>query len=71
MPTPAPAMNNRANERPEDGDFKSELLALIPFLRAFARSLTGNQENADESKDDSDNCACRPSFRRGRSRGAA
>lgn len=31
-----------------DGDFKSELLALIPFLRAFARSLTGNQEGADD-----------------------
>jgi len=48
MPTPAPAMSNRTNDRPEDGDFKSELLALIPFLRAFARSLTGNQENADD-----------------------
>ena len=31
-----------------DGDFKAELLALIPFLRAFARSLTGNQEGADD-----------------------
>src|SRR5579872_1779930 len=31
-----------------DGDFKTELLALIPFLRAFARSLTGNQEGADD-----------------------
>ena len=29
-----------------DGDFKTERLALIPFLRAFARSLTGNQEGA-------------------------
>jgi RNA polymerase sigma-70 factor (ECF subfamily) len=29
-------------------DFKSELLGLIPFLRAFARSLTGNQEAADD-----------------------
>lgn len=48
MSTPAPAMSNRTNDRPEDGDFKSELLALIPFLRAFARSLTGNQENADD-----------------------
>jgi RNA polymerase sigma-70 factor, ECF subfamily len=29
-------------------DFKTELLGLIPFLRAFARSLTGNQEAADD-----------------------
>ena len=29
-------------------DFKSELLGLIPFLRAFARSLCGNQEAADD-----------------------
>src|SRR6201992_496343 len=48
MPTPAPSMTNRTAERPEDGDFKTELLALIPFLRAFARSLTGNQEGADD-----------------------
>src|ERR1700709_2132438 len=48
MPTPAPQMPNRSSGRPEDGDFKTELLALIPFLRAFARSLTGNQEGADD-----------------------
>ena len=29
-------------------DFKTELLALIPFLRAFARSLCGNPESADD-----------------------
>lgn len=29
-------------------DFKSELLALIPFLRAFARSLCGNPDTADD-----------------------
>ena len=29
-------------------DFKAELLGLIPFLRAFARSLCGNQESADD-----------------------
>jgi RNA polymerase sigma-70 factor (ECF subfamily) len=28
--------------------FKSDLLGLIPFLRAFARSLTGNPEAADD-----------------------
>jgi RNA polymerase sigma-70 factor (ECF subfamily) len=33
---------------PVTQDFKSELLGLIPFLRAFARSLTGNQEAADD-----------------------
>src|SRR3982751_2079431 len=32
----------------ENSDFKSELLSLVPFLRAFARSLTGNQEAADD-----------------------
>jgi RNA polymerase sigma-70 factor, ECF subfamily len=29
-------------------DFKTELLGLVPFLRAFARSLTGNYESADD-----------------------
>jgi len=29
-------------------DFRSDLLSLIPFLRAFARSLTGNYESADD-----------------------
>src|SRR3569833_745474 len=41
--TPAP----RA-EKPENPDFKNELLGLVPFLRAFARSLTGNPEAADD-----------------------
>ncbi|HEY1612554.1 MAG TPA: sigma-70 family RNA polymerase sigma factor [Rhizomicrobium sp.] len=31
-----------------DSQFKAELLDLIPFLRAFARSLCGNQETADD-----------------------
>src|SRR5476649_853302 len=35
-------------QKPENPDFKSELLGLVPFLRAFARSLTGNQEAADD-----------------------
>jgi RNA polymerase sigma-70 factor (ECF subfamily) len=34
------------NEAPDD--FKTERLALIPFLRAFARSLCGNPESADD-----------------------
>lgn len=29
-------------------EFKSDLLALVPFLRAFARSLSGRQEGADD-----------------------
>jgi RNA polymerase sigma-70 factor (ECF subfamily) len=29
-------------------DFKAELLSLIPFLRAFARSLCGNHDSADD-----------------------
>ncbi|MBI3676778.1 MAG: sigma-70 family RNA polymerase sigma factor [Proteobacteria bacterium] len=31
-----------------DGPFKSDLLELIPFLRAFARSLCGNHDMADD-----------------------
>jgi RNA polymerase sigma-70 factor (ECF subfamily) len=31
-----------------DAQFKTDLLDLIPFLRAFARSLCGNQETADD-----------------------
>ena len=34
------------SEAPDD--FRTELLALIPFLRAFARSLCGNPETADD-----------------------
>ena len=45
MPTSAPSA---ATQKPENPDFKSELLGLVPFLRAFARSLTGNQEAADD-----------------------
>src|ERR1041385_2410653 len=32
----------------DDAQFKKDLLDLIPFLRAFARSLCGNQETADD-----------------------
>ncbi|MBV9330388.1 MAG: sigma-70 family RNA polymerase sigma factor, partial [Alphaproteobacteria bacterium] len=41
----------QSREAPASGevpDFKTELLGLIPFLRAFARSLCGNQESADD-----------------------
>src|SRR5271156_1852330 len=41
---PSPAHAPKA----ENPDFKTELLGLVPFLRAFARSLTGNQEAADD-----------------------
>ncbi|HEY2444253.1 MAG TPA: sigma-70 family RNA polymerase sigma factor [Rhizomicrobium sp.] len=40
---------NKLREKPDaDSQFKSDLLNLIPFLRAFARSLCGNQEMADD-----------------------
>src|SRR5665213_4414216 len=45
MPNSAPSAHV---PKPENPDFKSELLALVPFLRAFARSLTGNPEAADD-----------------------
>jgi len=35
-----------AAEQPDD--FKTELLGLVPFLRAFARSLCGSHEGADD-----------------------
>ncbi|HEY6578447.1 MAG TPA: sigma-70 family RNA polymerase sigma factor [Rhizomicrobium sp.] len=44
-PNTAPAA--RAN-MDTDAQFKADLLDLIPFLRAFARSLCGNQETADD-----------------------
>jgi RNA polymerase sigma-70 factor (ECF subfamily) len=44
-----PDMQSAPAGRPDvPDDFKSELLALIPFLRAFARSLCGNPETADD-----------------------
>lgn len=45
MPASTPQIHSH---KPENPDFKSELLALVPFLRAFARSLTGNPEAADD-----------------------
>ncbi|HWA02687.1 MAG TPA: sigma-70 family RNA polymerase sigma factor [Rhizomicrobium sp.] len=44
----AQAMKVDASNAESTSDFKTELLALIPFLRAFARSLTGNQDAADD-----------------------
>lgn len=37
----------RSSSEP-DAQFKADLLALIPFLRAFARSLCGNPDVADD-----------------------
>src|SRR4029079_9807689 len=45
MPSSAPSTHT---QRPDNPDFKTELLGLVPFLRAFARSLTGNQEAPDD-----------------------
>lgn len=44
-PHPAPSARGKAAD---DAQFKADLLDLIPFLRAFARSLCGNQETADD-----------------------
>ena len=44
MPASTPAHATK----PENPDFKNELLGLVPFQRAFARSLTGNPEAADD-----------------------
>ncbi len=44
-----PDIQSAAPGRADMSDtFKTELLALIPFLRAFARSLCGNAEMADD-----------------------
>jgi RNA polymerase sigma-70 factor (ECF subfamily) len=43
----APA-STRADDSKTDGAFKAGLIELIPFLRAFARSLCGNPEMADD-----------------------
>ena len=45
QPETGPATSAKGNA---DAQFKADLLDLIPFLRAFARSLCGNQETADD-----------------------
>jgi RNA polymerase sigma-70 factor (ECF subfamily) len=42
------AQDKPRNKAEDDAQFKHDLLDLIPFLRAFARSLCGNQETADD-----------------------
>ncbi|HEX3666675.1 MAG TPA: sigma-70 family RNA polymerase sigma factor [Rhizomicrobium sp.] len=46
--TDSPARPKADNKMDTDAQFKADLLDLIPFLRAFARSLCGNQETADD-----------------------
>jgi RNA polymerase sigma-70 factor (ECF subfamily) len=44
----AQAMKYETPTAGDTSDFKTDLLALIPFLRAFARSLCGSQDGADD-----------------------
>ncbi len=51
MKTDNGAANGGSNPQME-GRFKRELVALIPHLRAFARTLTGDQASADDLAQD-------------------
>ncbi|MFN7177307.1 MAG: sigma-70 family RNA polymerase sigma factor [Thermaurantiacus sp.] len=44
----APAGGCRAEPGPDDRQFRAELVAIIPQLRAFARGLAGNRDLADD-----------------------
>lgn len=48
IPRPETTVETPRPPRDADAQFKADLLDLIPFLRAFARSLCGNQETADD-----------------------
>src|SRR5436305_14889654 len=48
MTTPQTSAFAHTTSDSEASDFRTELLGLIPFLRAFARSLCGSQEGADD-----------------------
>src|SRR5258705_7869829 len=39
---------DRTTHSASDDTFKEELLSLVPYLRAFARSLSGRHEGADD-----------------------
>src|SRR6476469_3896731 len=39
---------SKASTPQSDDTFKDELLSLVPYLRAFARSLSGRHEGADD-----------------------
>ncbi|WP_373486845.1 sigma-70 family RNA polymerase sigma factor [Blastomonas sp.] len=46
---PSPEQNSDASHSPlNDRDFKEQLAALIPHLRAYGRSLSGNRDVADD-----------------------
>jgi RNA polymerase sigma-70 factor (ECF subfamily) len=47
-PIPPHGVSPGRSKAADDAQFKKDLLDLIPFLRAFARSLCGNQETADD-----------------------
>jgi RNA polymerase sigma-70 factor (ECF subfamily) len=49
LPIESPAMSDSGDP---DQDFRKELLELIPFLRAFSRSLCGDRELADDLAQD-------------------
>lgn len=40
--------NHHVRRSLSEGDFKSQLIGHLPQLRAFARALTGNRDNADD-----------------------
>ena len=39
---------HRPPKRHDDAEFRAELIDLIPFLRAFARTLCGDRSEADD-----------------------
>ncbi len=51
-PAPIEKTADRAVDPARDNAFKRELVALIPHLRAFARSLTGDPTQADDLAQD-------------------
>jgi len=51
--SPKPANTDNAKSNPElENQFKKELVALIPHLRAFARTLAGDPASADDLAQD-------------------
>ena len=48
MPAPLPEHAAPAHAGTHDDAFRAEMIALIPFLRAFARTLSGHRDEADD-----------------------
>lgn len=48
MGTSAVSERYASPTRDSDADFRADLIDLIPFLRAFARTLCGNRDEADD-----------------------